>query len=524
VERLERPTESLSRVLGAFLLVVLVALSYRLWFGADLVFPIDNDAAYYRTMGQRLFSDFGRENLIWHYLTDATEPSRPSFDYWMPLPALLSGLSNALFGGGPGAETFPGIVASAVLSGLCFFLAVRLGVSLWASVGAGLLSIFLWSTTYASLDGDSPIFYACFLNLVFLAMTFLPQRPLLAALGCGTALAMAHLSRSDAILLIPTLIVWWGYEYRVRGLRMPGKTLWVGLGAYLACMAPFFLRNLVVLGTLLPPGSSRAVWVTSYYEIYAVSALPAPGEYFDQGLRWLLETWQDGLSNNLGMLAGVFPVLLIPFVALGLPGLSRRTVGRTMLLWAVVLLLFHGTALAVVGGFKRSYVALIPVVMVGAWMGWQVLFQRAVERGLWGRAAAILATLALLSPGVWFALQRAPEYRQSYATQTAYDLARHQALSTWFQANGPEAIIASPKPFFPWYATGLDCVMVPHQAGADFDVVVSRFGVTHLVVDLLRLSERPDLRDFQALVAAGKPVAGFVPVARIADLAIYRLP
>lgn len=513
------------RTLVVLLLLVLVALSYRLWFGADLVFPIDNDAAYYRAMGTRLGEGFGTQNLVWHYLTEAPGLVRPSFDYWMPLPAVVSGLSGAVFGGGPGAETLPGILASAGLTALCFLLACRLGLRLPAAAGAGLLSIFLWPTTYASLDGDSPIFAAFFINAVFLALTWVRERPRTALVCAGTALALAHLSRSDAVLLLPTLALWWAWERKHHDLKIPNAAWWAGIGTYLLLMSPFMVRNLALFSTPLPPGTGRAVWATSYYQIYSSATALSPGAYFGKGMAWVIGTWQTGLSNNVAMLVGVFPVVFLPFFVFGAPWMRRTSVGRQILLWAVLLLLFHGTALAVVGGFKRSYVALLPLVLVAVVGGWQQLHGWLLGslRRPWAVALTVTGALLLASPAAWFVFAKAPDYRANYSSQTAYDLARHTALDEWFEDNAPEAIIASPKPFFIWYATGRDCVMVPYGGAEELRTVVRQFAVTHLVVDLRRLSERPDQHELHAQVAADRPYAGFVSVTRIADLAIYEL-
>lgn len=57
------------------------------------------DSDYYYALGQQIFWGHGGEQpFIWNYLADPKGVPMPSFDYWMPLPAVLAAIGMRLAG------------------------------------------------------------------------------------------------------------------------------------------------------------------------------------------------------------------------------------------------------------------------------------------------------------------------------------------------------------------------------------------------------------------------------------------
>ena len=114
------------------------------------------------------------------------------------------------------------------------------------------------------------------------------------ALG-GAAVGLATLARNDGILLgIPFALafaaeLWRRWRSSVRAVR-------IGWGPALACaalfvvvMAPWYLRQLAVFGSLSPSAASgRILWITDYRQLYSVTGNPSLSTFLAQGIGPLL--------------------------------------------------------------------------------------------------------------------------------------------------------------------------------------------------------------------------------------------
>ena len=79
----------------------------------------------------------------------------------------------------------------------------------------------------------------------------------------GLLAGLMHLTRTDGFLwLVPAVLI--AVESRRKNLS---NIMIVGFG-YIAVMVPWFTRNLIALGTVLPAGNTRMFWMTSYNDLF----------------------------------------------------------------------------------------------------------------------------------------------------------------------------------------------------------------------------------------------------------------
>jgi hypothetical protein len=131
-------------------------------------------------------------------------------------------------------------------------------------------------------------------------------------LALGALAGLLHLARADGILwlgIVFSAIVLDQFEterFLVREvvrqtftIKFASRAL-VALVGYLAVMLPWYLRNLKIFGNLMPPGSSRTLWVLSYDELFSFPAsLLTSTRWWTAGVGEILLARGEALYLNL---------------------------------------------------------------------------------------------------------------------------------------------------------------------------------------------------------------------------------
>ena len=288
------------------------------------------DAYYYYYGGTQIAGGHGwSEMFLWNYLDDPTGLPHPAFTYWMPLTSLAAAVGTRFFFG-----VYPGFDAAQVVfvlltaavapvtAGLSYAISHRKGFA-WL---AGFLSIFSGFYLPFMTTTDSFSIYMFFGGLIFLLFVRLRRGR---ALVFGLLAGMMHLARADGLLWLGVagLAVLFDRvpeeeNLSIKRLFQEGLTvryaqsgLLVVFG-YLLVMFPWYLRNFQEYGSVFPPGTSRAMWVLSYDELFAYpAAVLTPARWYQAGIGALLQARAEALWVNLQTTFVSMGVLLPGFLA-----------------------------------------------------------------------------------------------------------------------------------------------------------------------------------------------------------------
>ncbi|KPL91246.1 hypothetical protein [Levilinea saccharolytica] len=323
-----------------------------------------------------------------------------------------------------------------------------------------------------------------------------------------------HLARADGVLwLVGCLawIAWEGWRARQRGWKIAGQVL-LAAALYGAVMGVWFGRNLSVFGQWMPPGGSRALWITTYDETYSYPADKLTPE------RWLLQGWEnlvgarwDALKMNLQTVLGVqFQIVLLPLAIWGFLRVRQRReaqVGGLMWLTTLgvmtVVFPFAGSR----GGFFHSGAALQPLIWGLSAVGLDAAVGWAARKRRWNprQALRVLGSgLVMINLAVSASLYAANVIGED-ASQPKWNRGWEDAQRTaaWIQIQGgsPQDVVMVNNP--PGYAAAnrQAAISVPNEPAAAMLEAARRYQARWLVLDknvpepLDELFRQPENRD-----------------------------
>ncbi|PJF41541.1 MAG: hypothetical protein CUN50_06125, partial [Candidatus Thermofonsia Clade 1 bacterium] len=151
----------------------------------------------------------------------------------------------------------------------------------------------------------------------------------------GACAALAHLTRSDGLLLLIVLLIvaLWRVPLRSGALMAVAGTV-----AYAALMAPWCLRTLTVTGALLPVGGLDTAFMRSYDEIANYPPSVSFEHFLSWGLENILESRLWALSVNIGRFIGEQGLIaLTPLMLYGAWRKRREPILSGFLLYAPLL-------------------------------------------------------------------------------------------------------------------------------------------------------------------------------------------
>jgi len=334
------------------------------------------DAEYYFVSGLDLAQGKGLYlPVLWNYLNDPLAIPHPSHTYWMPLSALLAAL-GALWGGQFPAARLPFILAASLVPPLTVYVGLRLHQNKhWAFLG-GLFALFpVYYLAYLPTTDSFGLYMLLGSGMLLLAGG--RSRPILRVFLAGLLAGLMHMTRADGLmwgLVLVACVVVEGKRYagtKSERLAWAAALGLAGLAGYLFPTMYWYTRNINLWGQLMPPGGSRALWLTRYEETFAYPANLLTVQ------RWLASGWQAILAArwqafvvNLQTFAGVQgAVVLGPFMLIGLWRLRRRIetrlgAGLWLLTFAVMALVFPFAGQN--GSFFHSGAAVQPLLWAAA--------------------------------------------------------------------------------------------------------------------------------------------------------------
>jgi hypothetical protein len=321
----------------------------------------------------------------------------------------------------------------------------------------------------------------------------------LAGLGAG----FGHLARADGLLLlvVGVILAMVGDGRRTTDDGPPSavcppssvlRRLFPLLLGYLLVMMPWFYRNWVAIGAILPGAGLKTLFLRDYDELFSYGLPLTLERYLEWGLGPILASklW----AARLNLMTFVGPnnlIFLTPFTLIGLWRLRREALMRPALIYGV--LLYAAMTLAftfpgVRGGLLHSSVALLPFFFAAApvgleaairWMarrrrGWNVQqAMRVFTAGFIVLAAALSLTLTVRT--------MQSEHWMSGGSDV------YRQIGAWLGAQGLEEVVVmvnNPPGFA--LRTGHPAIVVPDGDVDTLLAVADRYGATVLVLDANR--------------------------------------
>ena len=474
-------------------IILLLALAVLVYFVVSLFVasPGYMDADYYFVTARQLAAGKGfSEPFIWNYLDDPSGLPHPSHTYWMPLTSLVAAGAMALFGDDFRAAQLPMIVSTVLLPLLAVSLARRFGANRRLMLSAGLISIFSGFFVPFFVTTDSFAIYAWIGSAVLLlAADASRQSKLSTWFLVGILAGLGYLTRVDGVLLLLPAVaaIWWSRDTRLRSIAL------LAFGFFL-CTGPWFVRNFIETGHIIPVGAGRTLWLLSPSDLvnYPASQL-TPERWWQAGIAEILSArlWALGVILQR-FVAEIGLVFMWPFMVVGVYQLRKRREIRLAMIYLVLLVglmtLIYPFAGAY-GGFFHSGVVLLPILCALAPFG----LDRSIEWGArirkWDGAEAkkvlntgALVLLILLSVGLtWSKVVGAsissPRWEGPQRT--------YETVGDALDGLGrPEDIVAVNNPPGFFLATGMEAVVIPNGTPHTLQSVIDRYRVRWVILDV----------------------------------------
>ena len=254
----------------------LLALVARLVVAAGFPDPAYPDSFYYVDVARQLAAGNGfNVDFVWIFPeVGGAIPANPilpiaSNAHWMPLAALVQVPFIWLLGPTAMASALPFAIAGAFAAPLAWAIGRDAGAPSYVSVGAGVLVAFpALSFVYMAQPDNFSLYQPLVAGALFLAARGLRGNARAFALA-GLLAGLATLSRNDGVLVLAVLgaTFLWDRWRTVRGsggepsrpARIPLAAALGAVALFAVAVAPWYLRQLAVFGTLSPSTASGKV-------------------------------------------------------------------------------------------------------------------------------------------------------------------------------------------------------------------------------------------------------------------------
>jgi hypothetical protein len=405
-----------------------------------LLFALHPDAAYpdsyyYVDVARSLLAGRGFNiDFIWSFVdvggripANPTLPI-PSNAHWMPLASVVQLPTMWLMGPTPLASAIPFALIGALAAPLTWHIARQFGAGNWVALAAAVaVAIPAGAAIYMAQPDNFSLYQPLGLAAMWLIARGLVGHGRSFALA-GLAVGLATLARNDGVLLGGAAAVAFAWDrwraWRSKGLRsprIPWRYAFACLGLFLVVMAPWYLRQLAVFGSLSPSSTSgRILLIANYEQLNSVTSDTSLAAFLGQGIGPLITSRALGLVSAIQIFSvTACSVAIMPFAIVGVWARRRSIEFGPFFIYSG--LLFGASALLFAvhvpyGTFLHSAVALVPltfvlgmegVVIVAAWAarhrrGWEE--QRAARMFLIAAVGTVIlnaGTFAVLVGQSW---------------------------------------------------------------------------------------------------------------------------
>jgi Dolichyl-phosphate-mannose-protein mannosyltransferase len=387
-------------VLYGLALIVRLGL---IWHYPDPAYP---DSYYYVDVARALYSGNGfNVDLIWIFPeVGGVIPANPvlpipSNAHWMPLASLVQLPFMAVLGPTPWASALPFALIGATAAPLTWAMARDAGARSVIAIGAGVLvAIPVLMATFMVQPDNFSLYQPLVLASLWMGARGLKGSPRSFALA-GLLAGIATLSRNDGLLVLAALGIAFAWDRWLRRgpdrKRIPAWAAAACVALFVLVMAPWWLRQLAVFGSISPSTASGKVFFIRDIGEWNSISIPATLEHLlGMGIGPLLLTRIGGfVAAAMIYVTLVAGFVLAPFMLIGAWARRRSIDFGPFFAYAVLLFAFSTivSAVHVPGGtFIHSAVALAPhsyvlalegIALVVAWI--------AARRRKWHEPSAI---------------------------------------------------------------------------------------------------------------------------------------
>ena len=328
----------------------------------DAAYP---DSFYYVDVARALQAGHGFNiDFIWSFVdVGGRIPAQPilpiaSNAHWMPLASLVQLPTMWLLGPTPLASALPFLLIGALAAPMTWLLAREVGAGDRIALAAAIaVSVPAAAAIYMSQPDNFSLFQPLGTAALWLTARGLKGDRRSFALA-GLMVGLATLARNDGVLL------------------------GAAVGLFLLVMAPWYLRQLAVFGSLSPSSSSgRILLIQNYEQMNSVTSDTSLSGFLGQGIGPLLASRILGFVSAIQVFFVIAcSAVLAPFVVVGAWARRRSIDFGPFFLYAGLLFGAAGLVFAVhvpYGTFLHSAVALVPisyilelegVVIVATWV------------------------------------------------------------------------------------------------------------------------------------------------------------
>ena len=476
-------------------ILYVLALLVRAALVAAYPDPGYTDAYYYVDAARSLAQGNGfNVDVVWIFAEVGgaipADPTLPiaAFGHWMPLAALIQVPFLALFGPQPWASAAPFVLIGATAAPLTWAIAREAGASAVVAVGAGvLIAVPALSVAFMAQPDNFALFQPLVAGALWMTARGLKGSPRSFVLA-GLLAGLATLSRTDGVLVLLVVLLAFAWD-RTRGRGVIPASAAVGaVAAFVLVMAPWWIRQLAVFGTLSPSmASGKVLFIRSIGEWDSIATPATLDHLLGMGAGPLLMSRVGGflaaVTIYVVLIAGL---VLAPFIVVGSWARRRSVDFGPFFTYAAVLFGFSAvvSAVHVPGGtFIHSAVALAPysyvlalegVAVVVAWFG--------RRRPAWDPGPTTrLATVAVVAVVVLGALTSVGVVHASWAAGRDRLLAVRDALDA---AGAPAtARVMSIDAAATRYWTGRGGVVLVNDPVATIGEVADAYDIDWLVLD-----------------------------------------
>ena len=506
------------RILFALYSFALAARAVLFAVHPDAAYP---DSFYYVDVARALQAGHGGNiDFIWACVdVGGRIPAQPilpiaSNAHWMPLASLVQLPTMWLLGPTPLASALPFLLIGALAAPMTWLLAREVGAGDRIALAAAIaVSVPAAAAIYMSQPDNFSLFQPLGTAALWLTARGLKGDRRSFALA-GLMVGLATLARNDGVLLgaaVGLAFLWDRWRaWRSNGGRMPAipwRYAFACFGLFLVVMAPWYLRQLAVFGSLSPSSSSgRILLIQNYEQMNSVTSDTSLSGFLGQGIEPLLASRILGFVSAIQVFFVIAcSAVLAPFVVVGAWARRRSIDFGPFFLYAGLLFGAAGLVFAVhvpYGTFLHSAVALVPisyilelegVVIVATWVarrrrGWTE--DRAARLFL----IAAVGTVLLNAGAFGFLAARSWNQERDMRLDASAALDRTGAPKT--------DLLLSADPGGFEYFTGHGGVVTPNDSLAVIREVAADYGTRWLIVErahivtplapILEMKSRPD--------------------------------